>query len=557
MPTNPVAFNYLGLALHQAGQPAEAERAYLRALTLNHDLTEAHYNLGCLWLLQSNRLEQARSELITYTLRMPNVPEGWSKLGEVQLRSRDAAAAEKSLGEALRLDPHNPEALNALGLARLNRKRPNEAAQLFAKANKEQPEYAPALLNLAVVAQQDLNDPKLAIQKYREYLALKPPPEEAQAVKAVINKLEQDLAAAAVPPTSTNTTVQPPSHTNVLKTLAPEVAVSNTAPRPPANTGQLVAAQKPEPQNIVPKSPVPATTANQPKAAPPANTNPTPAGHLEVVKLAAEPVIKPAEDIATAPQPAEPADSAAPTPADSRSLSTDTKPTKRGFFHKINPINLFTHDGKSSESTGPTYAAVNEKPSPSPAARSAAPTEDPPKPAPATRTFPRYTYRSPDKPVAGDRIAAERAFSDGVKDQQSRRLPEAIQAYKRAAQLDPAFYDAHYNLGLAASDSSNLPLALASYENALAIQPESLDARYNFGLALKQAGYVPDAIAQFDKILAKYPNDGRTHLALGNIYAQQLQDPAKAREHYLAVLAIAPQSPQAGAIRYWLSDHPK
>jgi tetratricopeptide (TPR) repeat protein len=91
----------------------------------------------------------------------------------------------------------------------------------------------------------------------------------------------------------------------------------------------------------------------------------------------------------------------------------------------------------------------------------------------------------------------------------------------------------------------------------LAIQPESLDARYNFGLVLKQAGYVLDAAAQFEKILVKYPNDGRTHLALGNLYAQQLQDPARARPHYLAVLAVAPESPQAGAISYWLSDHPK
>src|SRR5580765_1765350 len=87
MPTNALAYNYLGLALHHANKPAEAERAYLRALTLNHDLTEVHFNLGCLWLLQSNRLDQARSELITYTLRNPNSAEGWLKLGEVQLRS--------------------------------------------------------------------------------------------------------------------------------------------------------------------------------------------------------------------------------------------------------------------------------------------------------------------------------------------------------------------------------------------------------------------------------------------------------------------------------------
>ena len=43
--TNAHAFNYLGLACQQAGLPAEAEKSYQRALALNRDLTEAHYNL--------------------------------------------------------------------------------------------------------------------------------------------------------------------------------------------------------------------------------------------------------------------------------------------------------------------------------------------------------------------------------------------------------------------------------------------------------------------------------------------------------------------------------
>jgi tetratricopeptide (TPR) repeat protein len=77
LPTNALAYSYLGLAFHSAGQPAEAERAYQRALALDHDLTEVHYNLGCLWLTQSNRIDQAKSELTAYTMRRPNSTEGW------------------------------------------------------------------------------------------------------------------------------------------------------------------------------------------------------------------------------------------------------------------------------------------------------------------------------------------------------------------------------------------------------------------------------------------------------------------------------------------------
>src|SRR6266481_4401037 len=111
LPTNALAFSYLGLACQQAGQNAEAERAYLRALALDHDLTEVHYDLGCLWLGQSNKLEQAKAELTAFTLRRANSVDGWLKLGEVQLRSHELTAAEKSLSEALRLSPQSPEIL--------------------------------------------------------------------------------------------------------------------------------------------------------------------------------------------------------------------------------------------------------------------------------------------------------------------------------------------------------------------------------------------------------------------------------------------------------------
>ena len=110
--TNALAWNYLGLACHHAGELAEAEMAYQRALALDHDLSEARYNLGCLWLAQ-NRIEAAKAEFTACTLRRPNAVAGFLKLGAVELRTREPGAAEKSLSDALRLSPRNPEALGA------------------------------------------------------------------------------------------------------------------------------------------------------------------------------------------------------------------------------------------------------------------------------------------------------------------------------------------------------------------------------------------------------------------------------------------------------------
>ncbi len=117
--TNAQAWNYLGLACQHAAQEVEAEKAYQRALALDHDLTEAHYNLGCLWLAQ-NKPEAAKSELIAFTLRRENSDQGLMQLGIAQLRSaelmataparlRELTEAEKSLSGALRLNPQNVE----------------------------------------------------------------------------------------------------------------------------------------------------------------------------------------------------------------------------------------------------------------------------------------------------------------------------------------------------------------------------------------------------------------------------------------------------------------
>ena len=50
-------------------------------------------------------------------------------------------------------------------------------------------------------------------------------------------------------------------------------------------------------------------------------------------------------------------------------------------------------------------------------------------------------------------------------------------AYRRAAQLDPDFFDAWYNAGVVPSETRSVPTALTAYEIALVIRPESLDAR--------------------------------------------------------------------------------
>jgi tetratricopeptide (TPR) repeat protein len=128
-----------------------------------------------------------------------------------------------------------------------------------------------------------------------------------------------------------------------------------------------------------------------------------------------------------------------------------------------------------------------------------------------------------------------------------------VQSYTQAAQLDPSFFDAHYNLGWAAAELGRIPVSLAAYENALSIRPESGDARYNFALELQRGDYMVDSANELERLATAEPGSARAHLALGNLYAQQLHEPGKAREHFTKVLELDPHNPNAAAIRSWLA----
>jgi tetratricopeptide (TPR) repeat protein len=179
-----------------------------------------------------------------------------------------------------------------------------------------------------------------------------------------------------------------------------------------------------------------------------------------------------------------------------------------------------------------------------------------PKP-PSTPSVARYIYKSPAKPLAGDRRTAEGLFNSGRLAEQAEKWVEALQDYEGAAAADPAWFEAQYNAGLTALRLHEYSRALPHYELALALQPDSASVRSYFALALRFSGYSVDAAEELHKILAANPNDVRAHLDLANLCAQSLHDVAQARQHYLRVLELQPDHPLANNIRFWLSANAK
>ena len=515
--TNAQAWNYLGIACQHLGERDQALRAYQHALSLNHDLSEAHYNLGCLWL-EENKLDLARTEFTTFTLRRGNSAEGFLKLAAVQARARDLAAAEKSFNDVLRLSPNNPEALNGLGLIRLQQRRPAEAQQYFAAALKQEPAYRPALLNSAIVAHTWLHDLPIALARYREYLSLRPSPPDAETVAGIVRDLERQLAPQRAPAAMAKATQ--PVLTNAIPPKQATSAVTRILASPKAETrpAGTLAGSPTQPVEVVAVSPEPP------------------------LKSAQQPGSRPA---ATQPAAAEPMVTAAPRP----SGATTSEPAKRGFFDRVNPANVFRSEPKPGQRVTPL-------PAPKDASGPAQPEASTYASSVPSGPFSHYNYRSPAAPAAGNRHEAQRYFEQGLQAQRAHRLSDAIQAFSEATRQDPSLFEAQFYLAFTAAEAGDLATALTRYEYALAIAPNDANARYNFALALKQANCVPDAAHELERLLTVHPNEARAHLALANIYAEQFHDPAQARPHYLRAVELDPRSSQASEIRNWLRDHP-
>ncbi len=540
--TNANAWNYLGVALQRAGQPDDAAAAYQTALKLDHDLVEAHFNLGIL-SLEQNKPDVAKAEFTTYTLRRPNEPAGWLKLGFAQLRAGDTLLAERSFSTVRALKGDDAEAYNGLGLARIQQGKPGEAARFFTAAVQSSADFAPALLNLATVKQQYLHDNKAALANYQAYLLISPRPANYNEVKAIVASLAPtDVAATVMAPAVVIKTSTPPPEPK------PKVTII-TAPHP-------APVSHPEPESVVSHvSPRPTVNVTSPPVVTAASTVPT-----QTVQIQPETPIVTSQK--TNP-PSHPTVATLRTPASNTVATTEPlevpmpeEQPKPGFWHR-----LFSTNTNKPASTAKRYRDENVTPIPADNDEMAGtkPAEEKPvetKPAPVT-TIARYSYTSPATPAAGDRRAAEGSFTKARLAEQDEKWPDAELSYQAAADADPSWFEAQYNTGVIAHRLHNYTVALPRYELALAIQPDSMDARYNFALALKASGYPADAADELKKILAANPDEVRAHLALANLCAQSLHDFAQARQHYLRVLELQPNNPQAADIRFWLSANSK
>ncbi|MFL6293054.1 MAG: sulfatase-like hydrolase/transferase [Thermoanaerobaculia bacterium] len=123
---DPATLAALGIALSDAGRPAEGEQVLRRLLAQDDSDPKAHENLGIV-LLRRNRAAEARDELKRALALNDRLPIAWNTLGVALYQLEGPEAALGAWRRAYELDPQQYDALFNTGLVAASLGRRNEA----------------------------------------------------------------------------------------------------------------------------------------------------------------------------------------------------------------------------------------------------------------------------------------------------------------------------------------------------------------------------------------------------------------------------------------------
>ena len=125
------------------------------------------------------------------------------------------------------------------------------------------------------------------------------------------------------------------------------------------------------------------------------------------------------------------------------------------------------------------------------------------------------------------------------------RVEDAVAAYRRALDAMPDYADAHYNLANALLDQ-NRPLEAADHLRvARQLLPSSAGVHNNLGKALAEQGRFEEATTELRQAVALEPDSARAHRNLGNVLASR-GDLNEALAHLQRAFEIDPSDGEAG-----------
>src|SRR3984885_9870488 len=186
-----------GLALHQAGRLADAEKIYYQVLEIQPDHFDSLHLLGVI-LYQRGNHAQAVRQIDVALKKRPNSSVALNSRGVALKELKRLEEALASFDRALTLQPNYAEAHSNRGVTLYELKRFNEALSSYDYALKLRPDYAEALSNRGN-ALKELRRFEEALSSYNRALALRPDYAEALSNRGAtlkeLKRLEEALAS--------------------------------------------------------------------------------------------------------------------------------------------------------------------------------------------------------------------------------------------------------------------------------------------------------------------------------------------------------------------------
>ncbi len=177
-PENPRAQYNCGVALLDAGKPAEAVSYFEAAIALDPREAKYHHSLGNAWLDQ-DRVEEALPHFAEAIRRQPGYARAWYNYGRALFRRGDASGATERFERARQLDPGLAVAHSSLGNVYFQQDKPERALPHYREALRLDPALVEAHYN-AGSACFELGRLDEAIVHFAEAIRLKPDDVEAR-----------------------------------------------------------------------------------------------------------------------------------------------------------------------------------------------------------------------------------------------------------------------------------------------------------------------------------------------------------------------------------------
>ncbi len=600
--SNVDAWNKFGLALQYQNKLLEAQSAYQKALKIDSTFPDTYYNLGNLFL-DMNELEDAIKHLQNFTF-MVQEPHGYLALAIAQRKNNQINEALMSLKAAEALDKEDLKIKHEMALAYYEDNKPDVAMRYLSEIMESDSNFAPAVLTMAIISQNITTNITTTIDYYQKYLALNPPQDKADQVKALLDsfkntKVGEDPVSATENQTETiigtndlEVAEVPVTANNPDNNLEPENAVENIDDNPTINDTldprvAILGLAKPETE-IKPK------TLQIKPAIPQARGVSKEVDGKEFPLIPIDPAptmpeMEPTKDVALN-YPYEEIQELLKSneqvlAAYGLSIAKSPETAPEGFYRNrpipegitpLEPLKLPDSDALLRLSNGNT-TTLSEPIETNPIEQESGTvaevevtsnnelTEQPDpieqevekvnisvKQPLDLSSFPKYQFEKPSTPSEGDRYGARPFFLDGVQAYKANQIPLAINFFEDAVNKDPAYFEAHFNLGILYLQANLPEKSMPALERAQSIRPSEFEVNYHIGRALSKLGNAGDAIEQFEKVISENPNHIGAHFGLAKTYDEQVKDLGKAGMYYKKIIEIQPDHPESTNIRYWI-----